>query len=171
MHPGHPLLSLDSIHSILQSPSQLPSLPGSHHSPPAWKGLLSHLHTSAGLGFYRHHLTLFIPYLWGIYSGSNPGMLTGVSRINALGNSLVVQWLGLHALPARSLGSILGQGPKVPHAIGHHQKTEKRKPHTFSTSVDISRVNKGYFLMKGLGPRSTTTAPSGYQWVLAKDAY
>ena len=37
------------ILSILQSPSQPPSLPGSHHSPPAWKRLLSHLGTSAGL--------------------------------------------------------------------------------------------------------------------------
>ena len=53
-------------------------------------------------------------------------MVTGVSRINALGNSLVVQWLVDHALPARGLGSILGWGPKISQAKQHSRKKGKR---------------------------------------------
>ena len=33
-----------------------------------------------------------------------------------MGNSLGVQWLGLHASTAGGMGSIPGQGTKVPHA-------------------------------------------------------
>ena len=35
---------------------------------------------------------------------------------NKLGNSLVFQWLGLHAFTAQGLGSIPGQGTKIPKA-------------------------------------------------------
>ena len=34
-----------------------------------------------------------------------------------VGNSLAVQWLGLHALTAEGLGSIPGQGTKIPQAV------------------------------------------------------
>ena len=44
-------------------------------------------------------------------------------------NSLVVQWLGLHASTAGGLGSIPGQGTKIPQASWWGQKqTNKQKP-------------------------------------------
>ena len=43
-----------------------------------------------------------------------------------LGNSLAVQWLGLRALIAKGLGSISGQGTKIPQAVPHGQKNKKR---------------------------------------------
>ena len=45
----------------------------------------------------------------------------------ALGSSLVVQWLGLHALTAKGPGSIPGQGTKIPRAVRCGQKKEKKK--------------------------------------------
>ena len=39
-----------------------------------------------------------------------------------LRNSLMVQWLGLHALTAKGTGSIPGQGPKIPQAMRSNQK-------------------------------------------------
>ena len=44
-----------------------------------------------------------------------------------LGNSLVVQWLGLSAFTAESLGSIPGRGTKIPQAV-RHGKMKKQKP-------------------------------------------
>ena len=38
------------------------------------------------------------------------------------GNSLVVQWLGLHAFTAKDQGSIPGQGTKIPQATWCGQK-------------------------------------------------
>ena len=40
----------------------------------------------------------------------------------SLGNSLAVQWLGLRAFTAEGLGSIPGQGTKIPHTMWHSQK-------------------------------------------------
>ena len=45
----------------------------------------------------------------------------GVKGIE-LGNSLAVQWLGLHAFTSEGLGSIPGQGPKIPQDTQHGQK-------------------------------------------------
>ena len=45
----------------------------------------------------------------------------------ALGISLVVQWLRLHASTAEGLGSIPGQGTKIPHAVWYGQKKKKMK--------------------------------------------
>ena len=36
-----------------------------------------------------------------------------------MGNSLVVQWLGLSTFTAEGLGSIPGQGTKIPQAAWH----------------------------------------------------
>ena len=41
-------------------------------------------------------------------------------------NSLVVQWLGLHAFTAEGAGSIPGRGTKIPQASQHGQKKKKR---------------------------------------------
>ena len=47
-----------------------------------------------------------------------------VTRIR--GNSLAVQWLGLHALMAKSLGSIPGQETKISRAVYRSQKKTVR---------------------------------------------
>ena len=39
------------------------------------------------------------------------------------GTSLVAQWLRLHAPEAGDMGSIPGQGTKIPHAAWHGEKT------------------------------------------------
>ena len=40
------------------------------------------------------------------------------SKRNAVGTSLMVQWLRLHASPAGVMGLIPGQGTKILHAMG-----------------------------------------------------
>ena len=45
--------------------------------------------------------------------------------MNKVGNSLAVQWLGLHALTAEGPGSIPGRGTKIPQAVWHGQKKQK----------------------------------------------
>ena len=42
-----------------------------------------------------------------------------------IGNSLAVQWIGLHASTAGGTGSIPGGGTKIPHAAGHGPKFSK----------------------------------------------
>ena len=42
--------------------------------------------------------------------------------LNSVGNSLVVQWLGLHAFTAKGAGSIPGRGTKIPQAAQNGQK-------------------------------------------------
>ena len=49
------------------------------------------------------------------------------AKIPDLGNSLVVQWLGLHIFTASGLGSIPGQGTKIPQAASHGQKKKTNK--------------------------------------------
>ena len=44
-----------------------------------------------------------------------------------LGNSLVVQWLGLHASTAGAPGSIPGQGTKIPQATAWPKIKNKKK--------------------------------------------
>ena len=44
---------------------------------------------------------------------------------NAVENSLAVQWLGLRTLTAKGLGSIPGEGTKIPHAAGRGQKINR----------------------------------------------
>ena len=44
-------------------------------------------------------------------------------------NSLVVQWLGLHALTAEDAGSISGQGTNIPRAMHHDQKAKHTHTH------------------------------------------
>ena len=45
--------------------------------------------------------------------------------LSFIGNSLVVQWLGLHAPTARSPGSIPGEGTKIPQAMQSGPKKKK----------------------------------------------
>ena len=42
-----------------------------------------------------------------------------------VGDSLVVQWLRLHTPNTGDLGSILGQGNKILHAVQHGQEINK----------------------------------------------
>ena len=44
-----------------------------------------------------------------------------------IGNSLVIQWLGLHIVTAKGPGSIPGGGTKIPQAAWHSQKKKKRE--------------------------------------------
>ena len=37
----------------------------------------------------------------------------------------MVQWVGLHTFTVKGLGSILGQGTKIPQAVWHGQKRKK----------------------------------------------
>ena len=48
-------------------------------------------------------------------------------KIGFVGNSLTVQWLGLHAFTAEGTGSVPGWGTKIPQAVWCSQKKEKRK--------------------------------------------
>ena len=47
--------------------------------------------------------------------------------MSALGNSLVVQWLGLHSLTAKDVGSIPSRGTKIPQAKQYGQKKKKKR--------------------------------------------
>ena len=52
------------------------------------------------------------------------------AKIPDLGNSLVFQWLGLHAFTAEGPGSIPGQGTKIPQAVSRGQKKKKNPDFT-----------------------------------------
>ena len=52
-----------------------------------------------------------------------------------LGNSLGVQWLGLHASTAGGAGLIPGWGTKILHAMRHSRKKRKKKKKTISEHV------------------------------------
>ena len=49
------------------------------------------------------------------------------SEQGTMGTSLAVQWLRLCASSAGGMGSIPGQGTKIPHATQRGKKTEKNK--------------------------------------------
>ena len=48
-------------------------------------------------------------------------------KVYKVGNSPVVQWLGLRVLTAEGLGSIPGQGTKIPQAAQRGKKQNKTK--------------------------------------------
>ena len=54
------------------------------------------------------------------------GLFSLVESLSTLGNSLVAQWLGLHAPTAGGPGSIPGWGTKIPHAVQRSQKKKKK---------------------------------------------
>ena len=64
-----------------------------------------------------HHCKLFFSSWW----------IRQISKENhrSKGNSLAVQRLGLHALTAEDLGSIPGQGTKIPQALWRGHKTKQ----------------------------------------------
>ena len=51
---------------------------------------------------------------------------------NQVGTSLVVQWLRTHTSTAGGMGSISGQGTKVPHAAGFGQNNNNTHTHTYT---------------------------------------
>ena len=53
-------------------------------------------------------------------------------KVETAGNSLVVQWLGLHTSTARAMGLIPGWGTKIPHALQRGPKKKKKKGSTDS---------------------------------------
>lgn len=54
-------------------------------------------------------------------------ILSYLKRNNAVGNSLLVQWLGLCPFTAEGLGSILGRGSKILQARPQGQRKQKNK--------------------------------------------
>ena len=63
------------------------------------------------------------PVKYGIMRISSLGM----QKLMINGNSLVVQWLGLHASTAGGMGSIPHPGSKISHVTWHGQKEEKKQ--------------------------------------------
>ena len=63
--------------------------------------------------------------VWGGSGDTEFVTLLANAKIPNLGNSLVVQWLGLHAFTAEGLGSIPGQRTKIPQAASRGQKKNK----------------------------------------------
>ena len=61
------------------------------------------------------------PWTLGTFSGR---IFVGPNlKLVILGNSLAIQWLGLHASPAGVMGSIPGPGSKIPHASNNKQNS------------------------------------------------
>ena len=58
---------------------------------------------------------------------SFPSLNFIIYKIEIIGNSLVVQWLGLHASTEGGMASIPGRGTKIPQAAGCGQKIKKLK--------------------------------------------
>ena len=81
--------------------------------------------------------------------------LTAVDlTMGSLGNSLEVQWLGLCTPTAGAVGSILGQGTKIPHFKGQGQppfplspltrtKTKQQKGQSYSQSLLSDSTSQG----------------------------
>ena len=56
-------------------------------------------------------------------------------KLSQIGNSLIVQWLGLHSLTARGPGLIPGHGTKIPHhSIAKKRNTPKQNK---NSQIDI----------------------------------
>ena len=49
-------------------------------------------------------------------------LMTDFKKKLGRGNSLLVQWLGLHAFTAKGMGSIPGRGTKILQAVRHMAK-------------------------------------------------
>ena len=79
--------------------------------------------------------------------------------LTAFGNSLAIQWLGLHAFAAGDMGSIPGWGTKI---LQVDQKTNKQKAigrfHFFSVGDIDSSQNRN--------PETTGTRAIIHHWVL-----
>ena len=52
-----------------------------------------------------------------------------------MGNSLAVQWLGLYAFTADSLGSVPAQGMKIPQAAPHGQNYNNNNTENGTSSL------------------------------------
>ena len=64
------------------------------------------------------------------------------TKCRNFGNSLVVQWLGLHAFTAKGPGSISGQGTKIPQASrrGQNQKNNTKQKNKISSLKNYKMV-------------------------------
>ena len=61
-----------------------------------------------------------------------------------MGNSLVVQWLGLHAFTAEGPGSIPGWGTKIPQAMRRGPKKNNEKDDITMDPVDIKKIIRDF---------------------------
>ena len=57
------------------------------------------------------------------------------------GNSLVVQWLGCHALTAEGMDSIPGWGTNIPQAVRHSQNKQTNPPPHKSNKKQTSKTS------------------------------
>ena len=64
--------------------------------------------------------------LWMLWEG---GSKVAILK-RAVGNSLAVQWLGLHASTVGGLGLIPGQGTKIPQAVQQGKRKKKKSGHS-----------------------------------------
>ena len=68
-------------------------------------------------------------------------------KFNTIGNSLVVQWLGLHASIAGGMGLIPGWETKILHAA---VRPKKKKINTMVTPSKLGKEGNFLNLMKGI---------------------
>ena len=81
------------------------------------------MQSKAGVNFQTLTLLLCLPAASTSASSQQSSLLPQVSSLNpTVGNSLAVQWLGLCAFTAEGLGSIPGEGTKIPQATWCGQK-------------------------------------------------
>ena len=69
-------------------------------------------------------------------------LLQGMKK-ERLGNSLVVQWLGLSTCTVTGMGSILGQGTNISEAIRRDQKKKKTQKRKEDLSCDHDKLRMG----------------------------
>ena len=68
---------------------------------------------------------------------------SGLCNEASAGTSLAVQWLRLHASTAEGMGSIPGQGTKIPHATWcrHKKKKKNKKPPPKFQKHEVQRAS------------------------------
>ena len=67
-----------------------------------------------------------------------------------IGNSLAVQWLGLHAFTAKGMGSIPGQGTKIPQATQYSKNKTKENKNKYAHNLPCSKKKTTFldFILK-----------------------
>ena len=85
--------------------------------------------------------------IFSIHTAIHPNLLEELSDPPSFSSVLKVQWRGspcqssglrLHTFTARTMGSMPGQGTKIPHYFGHDQKSKNKK-----NKKMVSEVNQG----------------------------
>ena len=64
-----------------------------------------------------------------------------IQQIQNRDTSLVVQWLRLSASNARGMGSIPGQGTKIPHAMWHSQNKQTKNVYNINREREYTEFS------------------------------